>query len=105
MMEEKVLTEKEKEEMKQIISNEELIEKEAMLSWDGKSINISLRLPKEIADYLEVNKENRFKKNILFRIRKKPDGIIEKSFDVVDRTKPKRKIKNAKKEIKITNKK
>lgn len=68
-----------------------------MIGWDGS--NLVIRLPKDIASYLNVTKENRFKKSIKFIIKAK-DEEVEKRFDIIERTKPKRifKKKNAKKE-------
>jgi len=80
-----VLIKQEKRDVKKILEKEEVIEREATLSWDGT--NLLLRLPKEIADYLNVNKENRFEKSILFKIREKTDGSIEKTFQIIKRTK------------------
>lgn len=85
------LSKKDEEELlKSAFGEKELIEKEVSLSWDGK--NLIVRVPKEISDYLNLNKENRFKKKMKFSIIEKEEGVI-KSFEVVDREKPKRRTK------------
>jgi len=86
--EKSVLTKTEEEELFQEIEGGEKIEKEVSLSWDGK--NLMLRLPKEICHFLDLTSKNRFKKNFRFIIEEK-DGKIEKSFELVERTRPKRK--------------
>lgn len=88
-----VLTEKEREKISSQIDIGERIEKEVSLSWDGK--NLIMRFPKELADYFEVNEENRFTKNVKFFVEEK-DGQIIKNFDVVERTTPKRITKDKK---------
>lgn len=85
-----VLTKTEEERLLREINQEEVIEKEVAFSWDGK--NLIVRFPKEIADYLKVNKNNRFKKNLKFLVREK-EGIIKKEFEVVERKNGKRKKK------------
>lgn len=94
-----VLTKEEKKRLLSQISAGERIEKEVALSWDGK--NLFIRFPKDIADYFELNEKNRFTKYIKFIVEEK-EGKIIKTFDIVDRTKPKREIKkkDAKKEKK-----
>lgn len=89
-----VLKKNEREELFRALHGHEIIEKEVFLSWDGS--NLILRLPKDIASYLGINKNNRFKKAIKFRIEEGEENI-KKEFDVVDRDKPKRKTKNEKK--------
>ncbi len=98
-MEKDGLNLKEAEEIKDLIDPKEKIEKRVALGWDGS--NLTVRLPRELSSYLELTKENRFKKSILFRIQEKDDGSIERTFEVIDRDKPRR--KNVKK--KTTNKK
>ena len=100
MRKKEVLTKKEKEEIKGIIEAHELIEKEAVLSWDGS--NLFLRVPREIADYLELKEEDRFNKSILLSIKGYPDGKTEQTFRVIKRRRKIRKKKNANK---TTNKK
>ena len=96
-----VLTKKEKDKLTTKIEVEEKIEKEVSLSWDGK--NLVMRFPKDLADYFEVNKDNRFTKNVRFIVEEK-NGQITKEFDVVDRTNPRRIInKNDKKKNKTKN--
>ncbi len=97
MNEKDVLTKEDAEKLFSGTNHDEIIYGEASLSWDGR--NILVRIPKEISEYLKINEENRFKKNIKFIIEIKKDLII-KTFDIVDRTKPKRKIKD---ETKIKN--
>ncbi len=83
------LTKKEEERLLSHIGDGEIIEREVALSWDGK--NLVLRLPKDIADYFQVNENNRFTKNVKFLVEEK-EGKIIKEFDIVNRTKPKREI-------------
>lgn len=90
-----------KEDAKKLFSgtnHNETIEKEASISWDGR--NILVRIPKEISEYLNLNKENRFEKNIKFMINIKRDSV-EKSFDIINRSKPKRKVKKWKKQLSV----
>ena len=75
--------------------NEEIIEEEAALGWDGR--NLLIRLPKDIAQFLELSEHNRFKKNIKFTIKHDLEGIVTKSFDVVERQTLKKKNKHGKK--------
>jgi hypothetical protein len=89
-----VLNSKEEDELLKDIKHSEIIEKESSLSWDG--VNLITRIPKEIADYLKINMDNRFDKSIVFKIEDK-DGIITKGFDIIDRTKPKKKNGQTKK--------
>ena len=87
----KELTKREEEELlKSALGEREIIEKDVSLSWDGK--NLMVRIPKEISDYLNLNKENRFKKKIRFSIIEKSEGVIQ-SFEVADRDQPRRKIR------------
>ncbi|MEN7982611.1 MAG: hypothetical protein ABFQ65_04135 [Nanoarchaeota archaeon] len=85
-----VLTHKEDLEVLKELKNDEDISKPASLSWDGK--NLFVRIPKEIADFFDLNKNNRFKKKILFNVAEK-NGEIKKTFDIVNRKEPKRKFK------------
>ncbi len=93
-----VLEKGEEEELLKGLKKEETIKKEVSFSWDGS--NLIVRFPKEIADFLNLNKENRFEKSIRFTVNQKEDGTIEKTFDIVDRQKPIRKMKNATKKEK-----
>lgn len=67
------------------VGSSEILEKESALSWDGR--NLIVRIPKEIADVLRIDKENRFKKNFRFLIDEK-EGKKTCSFEIVERTKP-----------------
>ena len=58
MSEKDVLKSEEIKKLISTISDSEIIEKESAIAWDGK--NLVIRLPKEIAAYLKINKENRF---------------------------------------------
>ncbi len=87
-MEKNVLTKEDRGEIKSLIKPEEVIEKKIALSWDGK--NIMIRLPKEIAEYFDVNEENRFEKMLVLKV-KEYDGRMKKTFDIIKRNKPKRK--------------
>jgi len=91
MEEEHVLTNKDAENLFRDINNKDEIRREASLSWDGR--NIIVRIPKEIAEYLDLNEENRFEKNIRFTVEINGDDSI-KTFDIVKRIKPKRLIKD-----------
>jgi hypothetical protein len=62
----------------------ERMEKEVAISWDSR--NLIIRIPKEIADLLKIDKENRFKKNFKFVIDEK-DGRKFQFFDITNRTK------------------
>ncbi len=86
-----VLTKTEEEKLLREVEQEEVIEKEVAFSWDGK--NLIVRFPKELADYLGVNKDNRFEKNLKFIVKEK-GGSITKKFDVVERKNGKKKNKN-----------
>lgn len=77
-----VLTKKDEEKLLKEIDEEEVIEKEVAFSWDGK--NLIVRFPKELADYLEVNKDNRFEKKLRLVLKEK-HGEIETKFEVCDR--------------------
>ena len=63
----KELTKKEEEKLLRSLKEGESIEKEVSISWDG--INLFLRLPKEIATFLGVNKDNRFERNMKFIVK------------------------------------
>jgi len=91
MAEEHVLTNEDAKILFRDIDNKDIIEKEASLSWDGR--NIIVRIPKEISDYLNLNEENRFEKNIKFSVEINGDES-KKTFDVVKRNKPKRLVKD-----------
>jgi len=93
-MEKDGLSKKDFEEVKQLINPKESIEKESAFGWDGK--NLTIRLPREIASYFQITKENRFDKTFLIKVNENNIGEIEKTFDIIKRTKPRRK-KNAKK--------
>lgn len=85
-----VLTENEQNKLISNVEHGEKIEKDVSLSWDGK--NLILRFPKDIAEYFGIYEKNRFTKSIKFIV-EEIDGKIRKSFDVIERTKPKREIK------------
>ena len=92
------------EEIRKLISgvdDTEVVEKESAIAWDGK--NLVIRMPKEIAEYIKINKENRFEKSIKFRIENK-EGIKTQTFEIVQRTKPQRKTKNGNTSKKKTSK-
>lgn len=89
-----VLSKKEEDKLLKGLEASEKIEKEASLSWDGT--NLLVRLPKELSEFLDLNEKNRFKKQIKFIVEEK-EGEVKKTFEVVERTKPKRKLnKNVK---------
>ena len=89
-----VLTKDEEKDVNKLLNNREIIEREATLAWDGT--NILLRLPKDIANYLDITKENRFEKSILFKIKELSESKAETVFEVINRIK-KRKIHGKKK--------
>jgi hypothetical protein len=101
MGENNVLKEEEIKELLKGTTNEERIEKESAISWDGR--NLMIRIPKEIADYLKINEKNRFEKSFKFEIKIDKDNI-QKTFEITERTKP---VKENKQNdnIKTTNKK
>lgn len=68
---------------------EDVIDEEVAIGWDGN--NLLMRIPKELAEFLGLNKENRFKKNFRFIITHDVDGKITRIFEVVDRKTPKKK--------------
>ena len=82
MGEENVLTKNEKEALIEELNNHEVIEKTVSLSWDGT--NLLLRIPKEIAEYIGANKDNRFRKSLMFRIEESEKGVTQE-FKLVDR--------------------
>lgn len=80
-----------KELLKEITSSDKF-EKESAISWDGR--NLIIRIPREIADILNLTQENRFKKSFKFIFDEKEGKKIQ-SFEIIDRTKPvKKKTKN-----------
>lgn len=85
-----VLTKKEEEEILSELKEGEVIEQEVAISWDGR--NLLTRFPKEIADFLGITEENRFKKNIKFIV-EEINGKVKKRFEVVERKNGKRKEK------------
>lgn len=89
-----VLTKEEEKEVKKILEKKEEIVVETAISWDGKRLLV--RIPREIEDFLDLKSRDRFKKNFLFKIKEDATGKVTKEFDIVERTKPKRKLKNAK---------
>lgn len=84
MKEKSVLKKEEKEEILKILNNHEKIVREASLSWDGS--NILLRLPKEIADYLKIDKKSCYNKNMKFTVEEINEGV-KQTFEIVDRKK------------------
>ncbi len=94
MVKKGVLTESEKERFLKLMKTGEEIEREVNISWDGS--NLLIRIPKEIADYLGINKDNRFENKIKFTIKEMPEGV-EKRFEIVKRSEPKRKWRKKKK--------
>ncbi len=86
-----VLNKKEVEEIKSLVDQKEVIEREVALLWDGS--NIMVKFPKEISKFLGLNEKNRMNKSLLLRIKENPDGGIDKSFEIIQRIK-KRKIRN-----------
>jgi len=97
-----------KKEVKEILKKElssegEIIEKTASINWDGK--NFLIRIPKDVAWTSGLDEDNVFKKELKFKIVIDKSGEIkEKSFDIVERTTPKRKVRKHGKD-KATNKK
>ncbi|MEK6927097.1 MAG: hypothetical protein AABX11_01560 [Nanoarchaeota archaeon] len=87
-----VLNKEEEKAFRKYVTNEDCIQKESSLSWDGS--NLIVRIPKEMAEYLDLTEKNRFTKSILFKIKEK-EGQIIKTFEVIDRTKQ-RKIRKEK---------
>lgn len=83
-----VLKEREREKLFEEVEKGERIEKEVSFSWDGK--NLVVRFPKDVADYFGVNKENRFEKYLKFIV-KENEGKVDSIFEIVKRTKLKRK--------------
>lgn len=89
--------------LKKQLSSQEDLKKIASINWDGK--NFLIRIPKEIAEISGLNKDNVFEKEIKFHVAIDRTGkILNKSFDIVDRTRPKRKVKKHDQQ-KTTNKK
>ena len=85
-----VLTDAEENELVKGLDSVEKIEKEVSLSWDGR--NLTMRIPKEIADYLRLTKTNRFRKCMKLSIEEN-NGVVSKTFEIVSRRKPRRIIK------------
>ena len=90
-----VLSKDEEKKLLNSLDDTEVIEQSTSISWDGN--NLILRLPKEISDYLGLNKANRFTKKILFRITE-ARGDVKREFEVIERKEPKRKTKKRKQE-------
>lgn len=82
MKEKSVLLKTEKEKLLKVVNPYEKIEKKANISSDGK--NFVIRIPKEVADYLGITKENKNKKAIKFIIKEENDKI-NKTFEVTER--------------------
>ncbi len=90
MRKKSVLSRTDEEELLTSVDSGEKITKDSSISWDG--LNLLVRIPKEIAEYLSLDKNNRFEKSFRFMI--SDDGKnAEKTFDVVERTRPKREFK------------
>ncbi len=70
-----VLKKEEKEEVLKALNSNEKIEREASISWDGS--NFLVRIPKDIVDYLKIEKKN----NILFIVDETKEGI-KKTFEI-----------------------
>ena len=79
---EEELTEEEEDKLLSKMHLQELIEKEVAISYDGT--NLLVRFPKEIAEFLGVNPDNRFENSLKFIVKEK-DGEITKSFDIVEK--------------------
>lgn len=94
MKEKSVLNKKEEDELLGSAVGKEEIVKDSSISWDG--LNLLVRIPKEIARYLDINEGDRFKKNLRFIITEE-NGKIEKRFEIIERTNPRRRSKNDKK--------
>lgn len=77
-----VLTKEEKEKLLKQIDRTEHIEKAVAFSWDGT--NLLVRFPKEIAQYLNINKDNRFTKKLKFILESKEE-IIKQTFEIIDK--------------------
>ncbi len=75
------LTKIEKEKITGSIEEGEVIEKIASFSWDGK--NLVVRFPKDIANFLNVNEENRKSKKLKFLVVEK-NGEMTREFEVID---------------------
>ena len=75
-----VLNKEEEKELLKALNKYEKVERTASLSWDGT--NILLRLPREIADYLNINQKNRSEKLMKFIIEETNDGV-KKSFEII----------------------
>ncbi len=79
-------------ELLKAVGGSDKLEKESAISWDGR--NLIIRIPKEIAEILDINEKNRFKKNFKFLIDEK-EGKRTLTFEITQRTKPiKEKTKN-----------
>lgn len=76
------LKKEEEERLFQELQKKEVIERFASFSWDGK--NLVIRFPKEIADTLGVNKENRKEKKLRLLVKIDNDKI-ETEFSVVEK--------------------
>ncbi len=73
------------------VSSPDKLEKESAISWDSR--NLVIRIPKEIAEVLNINEKNRFKKSFKFVIEEK-NGEKVQSFIITERSKPRKKVKN-----------
>lgn len=93
-----VHTKKEIEEFidKDLSKGEERIIKDASINWDGA--NFLIRIPKDIARASGLTEDNVLRRKLLFLIEVDAEGNVSKTFDIIERKEPKRKVnKNAKK--------
>jgi len=90
MVENNVLKEEEMRELLKGVNNEEVLEKESAISWDGR--NLIIRIPREITDFFNIDEHNRFQKSFKFKITSNEKQTI-REFDIVERTKPKKENK------------
>jgi len=90
MTKEAVLSLEDSNFIKKSLEEGETIERIVNFSWDGS--NLLLRIPKEISQFLNLNKDNRFEKSLKFIIKGLPEKSIN-TFEVIERTTPKKLIK------------
>ena len=73
------------------LDTSENIEVEASFSWDGR--NLLVRIPKDLANFLKINQDNRFENKIKFIVSEKNGRIKEQRFEILKRLEPRKKTR------------
>ncbi len=90
MTKEEVLSLEDSKFIKKSLEEGEIIEREVNFSWDGS--NLLVRIPKEISQFLNLTKDNRFEYSLKFKIKGFPENSVN-TFEIIKRTTPKKLIK------------